>query len=69
MRAQGRPWHVLCRELGVLKASLRLWMWQFPAESRQVLPVQVVRATPEPPTICVFTPEGIRIEGVGCPWQ
>jgi transposase-like protein len=64
MRAQGRPWHVVCRELGVLETSLRLWMQQFPAESRQVLPVQVVRATPEPSTLCVVTPDGIRIEGV-----
>jgi transposase-like protein len=64
MRARGRPWSAVCRELGVLEGSLRLWMRQFPAESRPVLPVQVVRAAPAPQLLCVVTPDGIRIEGV-----
>jgi transposase-like protein len=64
LRAEGMPWSDVCRELNVLEGSLRLWMQQYPAEARQVLPVQVLRPQPEPQQLCVVTPDGIRIEGL-----
>jgi transposase-like protein len=64
LRGEGMSWADVCRELDVLEGSLRLWMQQYPAEARQVLPVQVLRPHPEPQQLCVVTPDGIRIEGL-----
>jgi transposase-like protein len=64
MRAEGMPWSDVCRELDVLEGSLRLWMQQYPAQTRQVLPVQVLRPQHERQQLCVVTPDGIRIEGL-----
>ena len=48
----------------MLEGSLRIWMQQYPAEARQVLPVQVLPSQPGPQQLCVVTPDGIRFEGL-----
>ena len=51
-------------DLDVLEGSLRIWMQQYPAEARQVLPVQgLAPARAGAGQLCVVTPDGIRIEG------
>ena len=52
-------------DLDVLEGSLRLWMQQYPAEARQVLPVQVLGLRSRGRSSCAWSrPTGSGSKGL-----
>ena len=66
-RQQGRPYTEIASDLGINQLSLSRWLKNHDAQRRPALrPVVIKKPTHEEgnATLTIFTPSGLRIEGV-----